>query len=403
MALCVLKQRPDILEECPNDTPLGVGELDQGQFPALSIVEMPDLALMVAHPLCRLVTVDSLCGVKQLGGSHQQTGVRLCYHDLRNEDNPVPGRRSNGGQPPTTIRSEWIHNIARARINILDEFASPQGREGVILLHEQYFPSSRRALPDPVTAEYDQEFARVRCKISIKSAAERSVKKEHGGDVVASTVVGVGAATMLMRSPLLVAPCRTVVEVVAAAMDTIGAIRHPTATPLWPQALRPRAVAARLAQWRAIGADNRTLSWLKHGVPVEFLGDKPPPAFELPPLPVSPEQRRWWFEKEEPRLVALRAISRVDSDSSPEHVCNALCVPKPGAANWRVVVNLKRMNIAQKGYYKCRYETLKVCAVLRFGGAGLLAGLAIRWRPLGSVPGRKRHRAGALGAFGYTS
>ncbi|EFJ47328.1 hypothetical protein VOLCADRAFT_92096 [Volvox carteri f. nagariensis] len=68
--------------------------------------------------------------------------------------------------------------------------------------------------------------------------------------------------------------------------------------------------SARLAAWKAIGADARTLHVLKHGVPVEFRGNRPPPAFDLPSFPATDEQSRWWLEKEEPRLVALGAISR---------------------------------------------------------------------------------------------
>ncbi|GLC60878.1 hypothetical protein PLESTB_001686500 [Pleodorina starrii] len=117
-------------------------------------------------------------------------------------------------------------------------------------------------------------------------------------------------------------------------------------------------VTERVAAWKAIGADARTLHVLKHGVPVEFLGGRPPPAFELPSFPVDDAQRRWWLETEEPRLVALGAISRVDPARSVDHVVNAFCVPKPGSGSWRLVVNLKRMNVAQKAY-KCRYESLR--------------------------------------------
>ncbi|GLI70651.1 hypothetical protein VaNZ11_015586 [Volvox africanus] len=126
-------------------------------------------------------------------------------------------------------------------------------------------------------------------------------------------------------------------------------------------------VTARLAAWKAIGADTRTLHVLKHGVPVEFLGDRPPPAFDLPSFPVTIEQRRWWLEQEEPRLIALGAISRVEAPQAVKHVVNAFCVPKPGSGSWRLVVNLKRMNIAQKAY-KCRYESL--CTLRRMGIQG---------------------------------
>ena len=130
----------------------------------------------------------------------------------------------------------------------------------------------------------------------------------------------------------------------------------------------------RIEAWRSIGADRVTLDWLKHGVPVQWRGDKPPPPFRLPELPVSDAERSWWFSVEEPRLLKLGAIARVDAtggESVPEHVCNAFCVPKPGESKWRVVVNLKRMNVAQVGH-KCRYETLKVLRHMGIKGSHML-------------------------------
>jgi hypothetical protein len=130
-------------------------------------------------------------------------------------------------------------------------------------------------------------------------------------------------------------------------------------------------VSGRLAAWQAIGADSRTLHVLKQGVPVEFLGGRPPPAFELPSFPVTDDQQRWWLDKEEPRLVALGAISRVDPARPPDHVVNAFCVPKPGGGGWRLVVNLKRMNIAQKAY-KCRYESLRTLRRMGIQGSWMV-------------------------------
>ena len=114
----------------------------------------------------------------------------------------------------------------------------------------------------------------------------------------------------------------------------------------------------RLANWHAIGADSATLRRLKHGVPVEFAGDVLPPSFRLSPIPATDQQRAWWFEVEEPRLVQLGAIRRCPQDSpAPLYCSNAFCVPKD--KTWRLVVNLKRLNSFCKPY-KCRYDTLKL-------------------------------------------
>ena len=118
-------------------------------------------------------------------------------------------------------------------------------------------------------------------------------------------------------------------------------------------------LAARLAHWHAIGADAATLRRLRDGVPVEFRGDSPPPSFCLPPLPVSEQQRDWWFNVEEPRLIQLGAITRRSSTAPPPVYCsNAFCVPKD-SKSWRLVVNLKRLNSFCKAY-NCRYDTLKL-------------------------------------------
>jgi Reverse transcriptase (RNA-dependent DNA polymerase)/DNA N-6-adenine-methyltransferase (Dam) len=120
-------------------------------------------------------------------------------------------------------------------------------------------------------------------------------------------------------------------------------------------------VTSALHNWRAIGADKRILSFIRDGVPVEFLGGKPPPPFHCRSIPAQPTEELWWLQHEEPRLLALGAISRIDNTGLPRpaHIHSAFCVPKPEPNNYRVVVNLKRTNIAQKGY-KCRYETLKL-------------------------------------------
>ena len=42
-----------------------------------------------------------------------------------------------------------------------------------------------------------------------------------------------------------------------------------------------RRLSEKLPGWQAIGADPKTLKWIKHGVPVEFLGGKPPAPFVI--------------------------------------------------------------------------------------------------------------------------
>jgi hypothetical protein len=107
-------------------------------------------------------------------------------------------------------------------------------------------------------------------------------------------------------------------------------------------------------QWRAIGASAHVLSWLQHGVPVEWLGGGPPPPFYKHPLPATNAQKQWWLCTEAPRLIKLGVLTRLAS--RPAFCSNAFCVPKGSA--WRLVINYKYMhtfNVARK----CRFETLR--------------------------------------------
>ena len=122
----------------------------------------------------------------------------------------------------------------------------------------------------------------------------------------------------------------------------------PADTPL------PRRLGLCTARWRGIGASSRVVSWIKHGVPVEWLGGRPPPPFYKPPLPTSNAQKQWWLCTEEPRLMKLGVLTRLDV--RPSYCSNAFCVPKGSA--WRVVINYKYVNKFNVAY-KCRFETLR--------------------------------------------
>ena len=107
-------------------------------------------------------------------------------------------------------------------------------------------------------------------------------------------------------------------------------------------------------QWRSIGASSHVLSWIKRGVPIEWLGDRPPPPFYKRPLPSCAKQQQWWLCTEAPRLIKLGALTRLSE--RPAYCSNAFCVPKGDA--WRTVVNLKHLNKFNVAH-KCRFETLK--------------------------------------------
>lgn len=107
-------------------------------------------------------------------------------------------------------------------------------------------------------------------------------------------------------------------------------------------------------QWRAIGANSHVLSWLQHGVPIEWLGGRAPPPFHKHPLPSTNAQKQWWLCTEAPRLSKLGVLTRLAS--RPAFCSNAFCVPK--GSSWRLVNYYKyvnKFNVARK----CRFETLR--------------------------------------------
>lgn len=116
----------------------------------------------------------------------------------------------------------------------------------------------------------------------------------------------------------------------------------------------PRRLGLCGEHWRAIGASPTVISWLKHGVPVEWLGGRPPPPFYKVPLPSTHAQLQWWLHTEAPRFIKLGVLTQLGS--RPSHCSNAFCVPK--GDSWRLVVNLKHTNKFNVAH-KCRFETLR--------------------------------------------
>lgn len=122
----------------------------------------------------------------------------------------------------------------------------------------------------------------------------------------------------------------------------------PADTPL------PHRLGLCASRWKALGAPSRVVSWLKHGVEIEWLGGRPPPPFCKRPLPYTASQQQWWQHTEFPRFAKLGVMSELPA--RPDFCSNAFCVPK--GASWRLVINLSHVNKFNRAY-KCRFETLK--------------------------------------------
>lgn len=129
----------------------------------------------------------------------------------------------------------------------------------------------------------------------------------------------------------------------------------PVSHPFPPTTPLPHRLGLCAAHWKAIGAPARVISWLKHGVPIEWLGNRAPPPFVKRPLPYTSAQQQWWVCTEFPRFAKLGIMCELPA--KPAYCSNAFCVPK--GASWRLVINLSHLNKFNKAY-KCRFETLKI-------------------------------------------
>jgi hypothetical protein len=70
----------------------------------------------------------------------------------------------------------------------------------------------------------------------------------------------------------------------------------PPSTPLH------RRLGLCLSAWKQIGASPTLLKWLRHGVPVEWVG-QPVQPFHARGIPASPDQINWWLHTEALRLM----------------------------------------------------------------------------------------------------
>ena len=127
-------------------------------------------------------------------------------------------------------------------------------------------------------------------------------------------------------------------------------------------------VRARIAAWRRIGAPRRVLRWIARGVPVRWSARGPPRPFRLPPVHFADDEQQQWFLRERDRLFACGAWR---PGTVTTHVSPAFLVAKPpepdGQANWRVVVNLKRLN-ASCAPLRTRYESLRTLRTIAARG-----------------------------------
>ncbi|ELR13538.1 RNAdirected DNA polymerase subfamily protein [Acanthamoeba castellanii str. Neff] len=124
---------------------------------------------------------------------------------------------------------------------------------------------------------------------------------------------------------------------------------------------------ARAAAWAQIGASDQVRSWIAHGVAFELRAEV---SEDRRIFPATPAQQTWLLAEVE-RLVATGAAELMGiGPSKPagiRYVSPVFCVPKKGPKKWRLVIDMRRINlgIAER---RVRFEGLS--SVARVAGRG---------------------------------
>lgn len=113
-------------------------------------------------------------------------------------------------------------------------------------------------------------------------------------------------------------------------------------------------VRSAVTEWQKIGAPPSLLRWITQGVKIEWEGG-PPPPFELENYHIPEEARGWWLNKELSRFLEIGAI---EAGQTRRWKSPAFLVPKSEPGEWRLVIDLRRLNRYCKKK-SIKLETLK--------------------------------------------
>lgn len=110
-----------------------------------------------------------------------------------------------------------------------------------------------------------------------------------------------------------------------------------------------------MSQWAAIGANGKVLSWIQHGVAISWKRAPPPPFNQgVSLLDASPAQLSFLNTE----LSRLESEGAWEKSTNPRWVSRMFLVPKPGTNKWRLIVDLRHLNLFCRDF-PMKYETLK--------------------------------------------
>ena len=110
-----------------------------------------------------------------------------------------------------------------------------------------------------------------------------------------------------------------------------------------------------MSQWAAIGANGKVLSWIQHGVAISWKRAPPPPFNQgVSLLDASPAQLSFLNTE----LSRLESEGAWEKSTNPRWVSRMFLVPKPGTNQWRLIVDLRHLNLFCRDF-PMKYETLK--------------------------------------------
>jgi hypothetical protein len=102
-------------------------------------------------------------------------------------------------------------------------------------------------------------------------------------------------------------------------------------------------VRRRWPEWKRIGASGQVLSWIRYGVRVKFKqGARPRPFNYGASMPDATLAQLEFLDSELPRFEACKAWERAHN---PRYVSRMFRVPKPGHNQWRIIIDLRELNL----------------------------------------------------------
>jgi hypothetical protein len=109
-------------------------------------------------------------------------------------------------------------------------------------------------------------------------------------------------------------------------------------------------------EWEHIGASGQVVNWIRHGVRVKFKNGLRPRPFNRGVSMKDATQPQLDFLAT--KLLRFEACGAWERASNARYVSRMFLVPKPGVNKWRLIIDLRELNI-YCAEFKMSCETLK--------------------------------------------